>query len=96
MAKRAAAKKTVARKTVATRAGARKAAGTRSSQKRDLVKTRSDARYAKRKPGGQFKDMDDVGRSLKADRRQVAKKKVKPGYGDQGDQKKKRKTTKGN
>jgi len=34
--------------------------------------------------------MDDVGRSQKADRRQVAKKKVKSGYGDQGDQKKKK------
>lgn len=86
MAKRAAAKKTVAKKKVAKKAAPGKASGARGSQKRDLVKTKGGARYAKRQPGGQFKETDDVGRSQKADRRQVAKKRVKPGYGDQGDQ----------
>jgi hypothetical protein len=62
----------------------------RSSQKRDLVKPKSGARYTKRRPDGTFKEMDAVGRSQKADRRTAAKKKVKPGFGDRGDQKKKR------
>ncbi|MCA1567272.1 MAG: hypothetical protein LC803_16790 [Acidobacteria bacterium] len=35
---------------------------------------------------GQFSEMDDQSRSLGADVRKSAKKKVKPGYGDQGDQ----------
>ena len=59
----------------------------KSSQKRDLVKTKSDARYAKRKATGEFREMDDVGRSQKADRPRKAKTAVKSGYGDQGDQK---------
>ena len=33
-----------------------------------------------------FKESDDVGKSLAVDRRKRAKTKVKPGYGDQGDQ----------
>lgn len=37
---------------------------------------------------GQFKESDDVGRSLRADRRRTAKKSTKAGYGDQGDRKK--------
>jgi hypothetical protein len=47
--------------------------------------------YGKREPagsskGGQFSEMDNIGLSLAVDRRQKAKKTVKPGYGDQGDQ----------
>jgi hypothetical protein len=33
---------------------------------------------------GQFKESDDVGRSLKRDRQQKAKRKVKSGQGDRG------------
>jgi hypothetical protein len=61
----------------------------KSTQKRDLVKTKGGARYAKRTATGEFREMDDVGRSQKADRRTKAKKAVKSGYGDQGDQKRK-------
>ena len=61
----------------------------KSSQKRDLVKSKSGARYAKRKTDGTFKEMDSVGRSQKADRRTTAKRAVSSGYGDQGDQKRK-------
>jgi hypothetical protein len=43
--------------------------------------------YGKRTTGGRFKEMDDVGRSLSADRRRKAKKAVNAGYGDQGDRK---------
>jgi hypothetical protein len=65
-----------------------KQAATRSSTKRELINTGTDARYVKRSADGTFKESDDVGRSQRADRARTAKKTVKPGYGDQGDQKK--------
>jgi hypothetical protein len=59
----------------------------RGSQKREtLSRGGKDIAYAKRRADGTFKEIDDVGRSLSADRRRKAKKKVKKGYGDQGDQ----------
>jgi hypothetical protein len=58
----------------------------RPSAKRDLVRRKTGSAYAKRS-AGKFKEMDDVGRSQKADRRTKAKRTVKSGYGDQGDQK---------
>lgn len=57
----------------------------RSSAKRDLVKSRTGKSFAKRTAKGRFKDMDNVKRSLKGDRRKKAKRKVKSGYGDRGD-----------
>ena len=39
----------------------------------------------RRNPKGQFKESDDVGRSLSADRRTKAKTRVKSGQGDRGD-----------
>ena len=45
--------------------------------KRDLVKPKADARYAKRTGSGRFKESDDVGRSQKSDRRTKAKKTVR-------------------
>jgi hypothetical protein len=41
--------------------------------------------FAKRDVQGRFKEMDDVGRSLSADRRTAAKTASKAGHGDQGD-----------
>jgi hypothetical protein len=41
--------------------------------------------YAKRTTRGRFKEMDDVGRSQKADKPRKAKKTVRRGCGDQGD-----------
>ena len=38
---------------------------------------------------GQFKESDDVGRSLSQDVKREAKTVVKAGYGDKGDQKRK-------
>ena len=61
----------------------------RSSGKRELIDTGTDKRYVKRNAKGQFKESDDVGKSLSLDRKRSAKKTVKPGYGDQGDQKRK-------
>jgi hypothetical protein len=40
---------------------------------------------AKRTARGQFKEMDEKGRSLKSDRRVKAKTRTKPGYGDRKD-----------
>ncbi|HVH55501.1 MAG TPA: hypothetical protein VM791_04570 [Vicinamibacterales bacterium] len=57
----------------------------RSTSKRELIDTGTNKMYAKRDARGQFKEMDDVERSLSADRRQSAKKIAHSGYGDQGD-----------
>jgi hypothetical protein len=59
----------------------------RSSGKRDTVSTKRATMYAKRTARGRFKEMDDKGRSLAADRRKKARTKTKSGYGDRGDRK---------
>jgi hypothetical protein len=66
-----------------SRAGAKRA---RPAGKRDLVRRPKASAYAKRTARGRFKEMDDVGRSQKADKPRKAKKKVRSGYGDQGDE----------
>jgi hypothetical protein len=62
------------------------AAKQRSSQKRELIDTGRDKGYVKRDAEGRFKESDDVGRSLAADRRRTATRRLTAGYGDQGDQ----------
>jgi hypothetical protein len=57
----------------------------RPAAKRDLVRRPKASSYAKRTARGRFKEMDDVGRSQKADKPRKAKKTVRSGYGDQGD-----------
>ncbi len=78
----------------ATKSGTKSASGTKAaskkgaskgSGKRELIDTGKNKMYGKRGAGGEFTEMKDVGRSLSADAKQTAKKKVKPGYGDQGD-----------
>ena len=59
---------------------------TRPAGKRDLVRRPKAGAYAKRTARGRFKEMDDVGRSQKADKPRKAKKTVRSGYGDQGDE----------
>ena len=59
----------------------------RSTSKRELIDTGKNTMYARRDAGGRFKEMDDVGRSLAADRRRTAKTASKPGQGDRGDRK---------
>lgn len=54
---------------------------------RELIDTGTDKRYVRRDENGRFKESDDVGRSLAADRRQKAKTTAKPGQGDRGDRK---------
>ena len=53
--------------------------------KRELIDTGTDKRYVRRDEKGQFKESDDVGRSLSQDVRQSAKAEVKSGQGDRGD-----------
>ena len=55
--------------------------------RRELIDTGTDKRFVRRDKQGQFKESDDVGRSLAADRRRKAKTKSKAGQGDKGDRK---------
>jgi hypothetical protein len=57
----------------------------RPAGKRDVVRRPKASSYAKRTTRGRFKEMDDVGRSQKADKPRKAKRTVRSGYGDQGD-----------
>ena len=59
----------------------------RPAGKRDLVKTPTASHYAKRAASGKFRELDEVGRSQRADRRVAAKSAAKSGFGDQGDRK---------
>jgi hypothetical protein len=55
---------------------------------RELIEPhKGDKRFVRRDKEGKFKESDDVGRSLAADRRTKAKTVVKKGEGDRGDQK---------
>jgi hypothetical protein len=56
--------------------------------KRELIDTGTDKRYVRRNEAGQFKESDDVGKSLSQDRKKAAKTTVKSGQGDKGDRKK--------
>jgi hypothetical protein len=59
----------------------------RNTSTRERLHTPSGSHFAKRNAKGQFKEMDNVGKSLSADRRTKAKRTVKGGHGDQGDRK---------
>lgn len=54
---------------------------------RELIDTGNDKRYVRRDKAGQFRESDDQGKSLAADRRTKAKTTAKKGEGDRGDQK---------
>lgn len=60
----------------------------RSAGTRELIEPKGDARYVKRTAKGRFKESDDARRSQKADRPKKAKRSVKSGDDDQGDQRK--------
>jgi hypothetical protein len=53
---------------------------------RELINTGRDKRFVRRDEKGQFRESDDVGKSLSVDRRQHAQKVTKKGQGDRGDQ----------
>jgi hypothetical protein len=64
------------------------AARKRDTGKRELIDPNGDKRFTRRTEGGQFAaNQDDVGRSLSSDVKKHAKKTVRPGHGDEGDQK---------
>ena len=70
----------------------KKAAGKkRGSGKRELIDTGRDKRYVRRDGQGQFKESDDVGRSLSMDRKRKSKTVAKAGQGDKGDRRPARK-----
>jgi hypothetical protein len=50
-----------------------------------LLKPKGDARFVRRGAAGKFKESDDMGKSLKTDRRTKSKTKAKSGQGDRGD-----------
>ena len=54
-------------------------------QKRELIEPQGDKRYVRRDEQGQFKEQDDVGRSLSQDRKRSARSASSPGQGDKGD-----------
>jgi hypothetical protein len=54
---------------------------------RELIDTGTDKRFVRRDENGRFKESDDVGRSLAADRRNDAEHSAKKGQGDRGDRK---------
>jgi hypothetical protein len=70
---------------MAKKTSGRKGARKRSTTKREVIDTGRNRSFGKRTTTGRFKEMDAAGRSLSGDRRKRAKKKVKSGYGDQGD-----------
>ena len=69
---------------------AKKTAKKKTSSKRELISPKGDARYIRRDAKGRIKESDDTGRSQKQDRLKKAKRTVKSGQGDKGDQKRSR------
>ena len=57
----------------------------RRAAKRRLINTGTDKRYVRRAASGQFKESDDVGRSLAQDRPRKAGTRSRKGHGDRGD-----------
>lgn len=90
-AKKSSAKKSSSsKKSGATKSGAKKSSAKKVSSKRELITPNTgDSRYIRRDAKGRIKESDDVGQSLKQDRARKAKKTVKSGQGDKGDQKRK-------
>jgi hypothetical protein len=72
---------------MAAKQTAKKTTRRSSSATRELIDTGRDKRFVRRDSEGQFKEVDDVGRSLSQDRKRKAKTTVKSGHGDKGDQK---------
>ena len=62
----------------------------RKARKRERINTGKDKRFVRRGKKGRFKESDDVGRSLSRDVKRKAKRKVRSGQGDRGDQKRRK------
>jgi len=77
---------TKAEKKTAPRTGATKKTARKSAAKRELIDTGTNKLFVRRNAlGTSFKEVEDVGRSLTADRRRKAKTVAKRGQGDKGD-----------
>ena len=86
MAKKKTAKKKTAKTAAAKKSATKKkTASAARSGRRELINTGTDKRLFRRSKSGQFKESDDVGRSLAADRRKKSAKKVNRAQGDRGD-----------
>ena len=59
----------------------------KQGSRRELIEPNGDKRLVRRDGQGQFKESDDLGRSLSQDVRKAAKAVAKPGQGDRGDRK---------
>jgi hypothetical protein len=57
----------------------------RKDNDRELIDTGTDKRFVRRDAEGQFKESDEVGRSLSQDQRTDAETETKSGQGDRGD-----------
>jgi hypothetical protein len=57
---------------------------------RERIDTGTDKRFVRRDAAGEFKESDDVGKSLAQDVKKAAKTRVKAGQGDKGDQKRRK------
>jgi hypothetical protein len=60
-------------------------------ERRELIQNVTGDWFAKRRPDGRFKSMDERGPSIAADIRQPARRLVSSGFGDIGDQRRRRK-----
>lgn len=78
--------KKVVKKKVAKKKTVKKRIVRKKAAKRELIDTGTNKLYVRRNARGtSFKEVDDVGRSLSADRRHKAKTVAKRGHGDKGD-----------
>ncbi|MCC8432402.1 hypothetical protein LJ725_25790 [Reyranella aquatilis] len=88
-AKKNAAKKKSAKKKAAKKKGAKAAkrkTAAKSANRRELIDTGTNKLFVRRNERGtSFKEVVDVSRSLRSDRRQKARTVSKPGQGDRGD-----------
>ena len=74
------------KKAAGKKAAGKKTASKKVSGKRELIAPHGDKRYIRRDSKGRIKESVDQGKSLSLDKKTQAKTKVKPGYGDRGDQ----------
>jgi hypothetical protein len=70
----------------ATRKAPKRKTARRKAARRELIDTGTNKLYVRRnRRGTSFKEVEDTGRSLAADRRRKAKTVAKRGQGDRGD-----------
>jgi hypothetical protein len=84
----------MATKKGSSKKGSSKKGSKSGSSKRTLIAPKGDKRYIKRDAKGRIKESDDQSKSLRKDVQQHSKHEVGPGYGDQGDQPVKKKSSK--